>query len=113
MDFYRLDDLEFKTMAPGFHGTFIHSDNVTVARWKIDQGATLPDHAHPHEQITMVMAGTFEMRVGGETRKLVAGDMVVIPGHVPHSGTALTDCRVTDVFHPTREDYRFARVDTD
>lgn len=26
--------------------------------------------------------------------------------HVPHSGRALTDCRVIDVFYPVREDYR-------
>lgn len=31
-----------------------------------------------------------------------------MPGHVPHSGRAITDCRITDVFHPAREDYRFA-----
>ncbi len=106
MSFHRLDDLELKTMVPGFHGRFIHSDNVTVAHWHVDQGASLPAHAHPHEQITIITTGTFEMTVGNETRRLEAGDVVVIPGHVPHAGTAITACRITDVFHPAREDYR-------
>lgn len=106
MTFHRLDDLDIKTIVPGFHGKFVHSENVTVAHWQVDEGATLPEHAHHHEQITIITGGTFEMTVGGETRRLEAGDIVVIPSNVPHSGTAITDCRITDVFQPVRNDYR-------
>ena len=28
------------------------------------------------------------------------------PGDIPHSGHARTACRIIDVFHPIREDYR-------
>ena len=35
-----------------------------------------------------------------------AGQVFVIPPDVPHSGRALTRCRVLDVFAPVREDYR-------
>jgi hypothetical protein len=31
--------------------------------------------------------------------------MVLAP-NVVHSGKAVTDCRVVDVFHPVREDFR-------
>ena len=48
----------------------------------------------------------FELTVGAKTRVLEAGDVWVIPGDVAHSGKALTACRVLDVFHPVREDYR-------
>lgn len=106
MSFHHLDDLDIRTIVPGFHGKFIHGDNVTVAVWQVDAGASLPEHAHHHEQITMIVDGTFEMTVGGETRRLGAGDIVVIPGHVTHAGKAITDCRITDVFQPARDDYR-------
>ncbi len=106
MTFTDLSDLTAREMVPGFHGKFVHTDGVTVAFWDIDAGATLPSHAHPHEQVTSVIDGQLEMTVGGVTRVLMAGMVVAIPGHVTHSARALTACRLVDVFHPVREDYR-------
>jgi quercetin dioxygenase-like cupin family protein len=37
---------------------------------------------------------------------LTPGKVVVIGSNVPHSGKAITDCRILDVFQPVREDYR-------
>lgn len=108
MTFTNLDSLPSREIVPGFHGQMIHTDNTTVAQWAIDEGAALPAHAHPHEQVTLVLEGTFEMTVGGETRRLQAGDAAVIPGGVAHAGRAITACRVLDVFNPARDDYRQA-----
>jgi quercetin dioxygenase-like cupin family protein len=85
-----------------------HSEHVTMAYWTVTAGATLPQHAHPHEQITSVLEGEFEMTIGGETKKLTAGHAAVIPGNVTHSAKALTACRIIDAFYPVREDYRNA-----
>ena len=106
MAFTNLSDLTAREMVPGFHGKFVHTDGVTVAFWDIDAGATLPSHAHPHEQVTSVIDGQLEMTVGAVTRVLMAGMVVAIPGQVTHSARALTACRLVDVFHPVREDYR-------
>ena len=35
-------------------------------------------------------------------------DVLFIPGGVPHSAVAHTPCRLLDVFHPVREEYRTA-----
>jgi quercetin dioxygenase-like cupin family protein len=106
MAFTHWADLTAREMVPGFHGKFVHTDNLTVSRWRIEAGATLPEHAHPHEQITMVLEGQLELTVGGETRVLEPGAVAVIPGHVRHRGQALTVCHVIDVFYPARDDYR-------
>ena len=37
----RWDGLPERTVFPGFHGRFIHSGQMTFARWRIDAGATL------------------------------------------------------------------------
>ncbi len=106
MAFHTLDDITANELIPGFRGKFIHTEGVTVAHWDIDAGAELPEHAHPQAQITLLLAGRFELTVAGETRLIEAGAFAVIPGDVPHAGKALTACRIMDVFHPARPEYR-------
>ena len=69
--------------------------------------SVVPDHAHPHEQMGVMVSGRLEFTVGGITRILGAGDSWRIPGGVVHRVRALDGPAVAlDVFHPIREDYR-------
>jgi quercetin dioxygenase-like cupin family protein len=43
--------------------------------------------------------------VNGVTQILGPGSVGIIPPNAVHSGRALTDCRILDVFSPVREDY--------
>jgi quercetin dioxygenase-like cupin family protein len=106
MTFVTIDDLALREPFPGYAGRFLHGTALSVAHWTVAEGSGFPEHAHPHEQIAMVVEGRFEMTVGGETRLLDAGTVAVIPSNVRHSGRAVTSCRLIDVFHPVREDYR-------
>ncbi len=106
MPFVKLDDQPEKVLVPGTRARFVHSDRMTTAYWTFEPGAVLPAHSHPHEQVTNVLEGEFEMTVGGEVRRIRPGDVAVIPPGVSHSGKALTLCRFIDVFCPVREDYR-------
>ena len=108
MYFANLADLKEIEPVPGFKARFVHSDHVSMGYWTVTAGATLPQHAHPHEQITSVLEGEFEMTIGVETKKITAGHVAVIPGNVSHSAKALTACRIIDTFYPVREDYRNA-----
>jgi quercetin dioxygenase-like cupin family protein len=54
-----------------------------------------------------MLEGELELVVDGTAHRLRAGDVLAIPGDAPHSGRAITRCRILDVFHPIREDYRF------
>jgi quercetin dioxygenase-like cupin family protein len=68
--------------------------------------SAVPDHAHPHEQMGLMVSGRLEFTVGGVTRILGPGDLWRIPGGVAHSVRALDGPAVAlDVFHPIREDY--------
>lgn len=106
MAFINLADIEQRDMIPGYKARFIHSQNMTFSYWTTKAGYSLPEHAHPHEQVANVLEGTFEMTVDGETRIIKPGDVVVIPSHAKHRGTSITDCKILDVFYPIREDYR-------
>lgn len=104
--FLKWDQIPEKEIISGFHGRFVHTDRLTFVQWRIEKGATLPEHFHPHEQITQVLEGVLEMTVDGVTTACEASTVVVIPSNVPHSGRAVTDCRIIDVFQPAREDYQ-------
>ena len=98
--------LDAREIVPGFHGRFIHTDSMTMAYWEIRQDSSLPEHSHHHEQVVNMLEGEFELTVDGTPVRLVPGDVVVLRSHVPHSGRAITDCKILDVFQPCREDYR-------
>jgi quercetin dioxygenase-like cupin family protein len=106
MPFVDLRGGERREIVPGYRAHFVHSERMTMAQWSIEAGAELPEHSHPHEQITWVLEGRFEMIVGGERRVLEPGMAAVFPSGVPHSARAETACRVVDAFHPVREEYR-------
>ncbi len=103
----KLDSLPKKEFLPGFTGQFIHTQNNSIGFWEIKKGSTLPTHSHLHEQTTMVTSGQFELTVGTQTTIYQAGMVAVIPPHIPHSGLAITNCTITDIFYPVREDYKF------
>jgi quercetin dioxygenase-like cupin family protein len=106
MPFVKLFDIEEREIMKGFRARFVHTDRMTSAYWQIAAGSSLPDHSHPHEQVTTIIRGRFEMTVDGETRTIEAGAVVVIPSGAKHRAQALTDCFILDVFSPVREDYR-------
>lgn len=95
-----------KELMPGLHGKLVHGQQISWAFWTVEQGAVVPEHAHPHEQIMHVVEGEFEFTLAGKTAIYFPGDVVPIPSNVPHSGKALTLCKLMDVFSPVREDYK-------
>ena len=101
-----ISKIEEKEIIKGFKGKFFHTNSFTIAFWEIKEGAILPEHSHIHEQSTQVIEGNLEMLVGGVSTVLKPGMIANIPSNVIHSGKALTNCKVTDVFSPTREDYK-------
>ena len=101
-----LKSLEQKQIFPGYKAKVIHSASMTFVYWSIDAGSRVPEHSHPHEQVVNVIEGDFELTVGHETEILKPHSVVIISPDAPHSGKAVTDCRIIDVFYPVREDYR-------
>jgi unsaturated pyranuronate lyase len=101
-----LADIPVKQLFPGFFGKMVHGASSSLVFWDIKKGSALPEHTHVHEQITYIAEGEMEMMIGGKKYQLTAGCVHVIPSLVPHSGVAITDCRVIDSFAPARDDYR-------
>ena len=106
MMFKNLKDIEQKEIIPGYEVRFIHSKNMTFAYWDIKEGAPLPEHSHPNEQVANMIKGEFEVTINGKTKIMKPGDVTIIPSNIKHSGKSITDCKIIDVFYPVREDYK-------
>ena len=102
----KIPDLIQHTILPGVKAGFIHTNNMTVAYWHFEPGATIPLHAHPHEQVTTIIEGEFELTVDGGSQIMTAGSALSIKPDSRHSGRAITKTYILDVFCPVREDYK-------
>jgi quercetin dioxygenase-like cupin family protein len=85
--------------------TLVHGDHTLMAEFRLDRGAVLPTHGHPHEQTGYLVSGTLDLTIGTETLRISPGDSWCIPAHVEHSAVAREDSVAVEVFSPVREDY--------
>jgi quercetin dioxygenase-like cupin family protein len=73
----------------------------------LEPGSIVEEHAHPHEQVGMVLQGKAIFFIGEEQKTLQAGDMYRIPGNVRHRVVTLDQAtRALDIFYPVRDEYR-------
>lgn len=101
-----LSNIQSKEIVPGYHGKLVHMKNMSLVFWDVEKDAEVPEHHHIHEQIMHVMEGEFEFTLDGETKRYLPGDIVTIPSNIPHSGKAITPCKLMDVFSPARTEYQ-------
>jgi quercetin dioxygenase-like cupin family protein len=107
MDFYRITDLPHVEMLPGIDRRAVWLDGVMLTFFTFAPNAIVPEHAHPHEQITLVTRGAMEFMLDGETKLLRAGDGVSIPPNVTHKAVILDEeTEAIDAWTPPREDYK-------
>jgi len=104
--FLNVSELEAKEMFPGATARILHARHITIIYWDFEAGVRVPQHSHVNEQVLNVMEGTFELTVDGSMKRMEAGFAAVIPSDAPHSGRAVTACRLIDVFYPAREDLK-------
>jgi quercetin dioxygenase-like cupin family protein len=107
MSFFTVDDLPATEMLPGVMRRAVYLDNVMMTFFHFEPGKVVPEHDHPHEQITYVVQGAMEFTLGGEKHVLRAGDGVCCPPNVSHGAIVLDEPTVAlDAWYPPREEYK-------
>jgi quercetin dioxygenase-like cupin family protein len=92
-----LDGIEQKTL--------VHGDKTLMVEFRLQKGATLPLHSHPHEQIGHLLSGNIRLTIGVAVHDVQPGDSWCIPGDLLHCAECLEDAVAVEVFSPVREDY--------
>jgi len=107
MTFYTVEDIVAKHPADGVAVRLIHGERMTVAFFTIAGGSGVPEHAHPHEQIGIVLKGAMQLSIAGEKQIVTAGGAYHIPSSAVHSGRCLQGpAEVIEMFAPVREDLK-------
>jgi quercetin dioxygenase-like cupin family protein len=101
------DELGRHTIFPGVTIRTAAAERMMLSLVDLAPGSVVEEHAHPHEQVGMVVRGRAVFTVGGEEKTLGPGDMYRIPGGVRHKVVTLEEpVQALDIFTPVREEYR-------
>jgi quercetin dioxygenase-like cupin family protein len=107
MTYFSKESLPATEMLPGVTRRAVHLDDVMITFIDFEPNSVVPEHRHPHQQITWVVSGEMEFGLDGQKRVLQAGDGVLVRPDVPHGAVVRdTPCSAIDAWHPVREDYR-------
>jgi quercetin dioxygenase-like cupin family protein len=103
------DKIPVETMNPLLTRQFVTGEQGMLARIVLKKGCVVPRHSHPNEQITYITEGALKFLLGDESalieRVVRPGEVLVIPGGLPHSAEALEDTVDFDLFAPPRQDW--------
>lgn len=84
----------------------VHGEKLMLSYVYLQPHSIVAEHSHPHEQMGMVIEGTFELTIEGESRILKKGDTYLIPSDIKHGAKAFDNPAIAlDIFSPPREDY--------
>jgi len=105
--FFSFKEQEFKEPIKGIKIRSVYLDKTMMTYMEFKPGSEIPEHKHPHEQITLILEGEMEIVVGGIKRMVVKGDVVVVPSNIMHSAKVFDDFTIAvDAWSPIREDYK-------
>jgi quercetin dioxygenase-like cupin family protein len=107
--FHRWSDIPLEELNPLLKRQFVSGKQGTISHIHLKKGCIVPTHVHANEQFASVITGSLRFVLDpdgvAEQVTLGPGDLLIIPGNLPHSAEALEDTLNIDVFAPVREDW--------
>ncbi len=80
----------------------IQGAQILFAEVRLAKGCHVAFHQHPSEQVSYLVSGRVRWILGEEKREQVIGpgEVVLLPGNVPHAVDALEDSVIIDILSP-------------
>src|SRR6516225_9790456 len=85
---YRWNEVRLEPLKGTISRRVITGERMMIAHVYLKKDDEVPRHSHENEELTVR-----------------AGEVIVIPSHLPHRALALEDTLDVDVFCPPREDW--------
>jgi quercetin dioxygenase-like cupin family protein len=105
---YRWDKLPAEPLKGTISRRLVTGERMMIAHVYFKKGDDVPLHSHDNEQITYILEGALKFWLGAKEERVVtvhAGEVLVIPSHLPHRAVALDDTLDVDIFCPPRQDW--------
>jgi quercetin dioxygenase-like cupin family protein len=98
-------DIEREPLNDKIDRQMLCGDKLMLAKVFMKKGAHVPKHQHHNEQVTYILEGALKFAMDGKEIVVHAGEVLCIPGNMPHEAWAVEDTVDLDVFTPPREDW--------
>jgi quercetin dioxygenase-like cupin family protein len=91
-------DVAAEEVLPGIMRQTVHGARQTMVRYLYEPGSVFPVHAHPEEQVTVVVRGRITFQIGNQWQELGPGQVAIIPGSLPH-GAQVTGTEQVETYN--------------
>jgi quercetin dioxygenase-like cupin family protein len=92
--------------AEGIERQMFVGEQMMICRFRFAPLLVTPNHAHPHEQMSLVVSGRIRFFIEGEERIASPGDVLHFPANCVHGATMMEEEVVLiDIFTPLRKDF--------
>jgi quercetin dioxygenase-like cupin family protein len=72
----------------------IKKDTGSITLFAFDKGQGLSEHTAPFDALVYIVQGVAEIIISGETHKLKAGELIIMPAHKPHALKSITKLKM-------------------
>lgn len=68
--------------------TILDKSAGTITLFAFDKGQKLSEHTTPYDAVVQVLDGSSMLTIDGQDKHVTAGEIIIMPGNVPHAVTA-------------------------
>jgi quercetin dioxygenase-like cupin family protein len=68
--------------------TILDKPAGTITLFAFDKGQKLSEHTTPYDAVVQVLDGVAAVTIDGRENKVAAGDIIIMPGNIPHAVAA-------------------------
>src|SRR5208282_2715757 len=111
MELFSWENVKKEVLTDKLARKVISGEKITMAQIFLAKDGVVLLHDHENEQISSVLTGALKFEIEGKELVLRAGEVLLIPPHVPHRVVALEDSMALDVFSPVRTDWLTGKDD--
>lgn len=68
--------------------TILDKPAGTITLFAFDKGQKLSEHTTPYDAVVQIFNGRAQLTIGGEDVDVASGQIIIMPGNVPHAVAA-------------------------